>query len=109
MRIQCITCREKGTMLDNLDRVEARLFVLAHFLVHLGDFFWACLPLLFCCYRLLCVLTVLNVVCIYVELLLLSLHAFGFCFWSIFFYYFCFIQCSFIFLLILCGVINKAL
>ena len=80
------------------------------------EIFGACLGLLFGCYCLLCVLTVLNVVCIYVEVLFLSLYALGFCFWSFFFYYFCFIQCSFFFsprriffLLILCGVINTAL
>ena len=27
--------------------IEARLFVLAHFLVYVGDFIWACLALLF--------------------------------------------------------------
>ena len=66
--------------------VEARLFVLAHFHAYLEDFFGACLAMLFGCYCLLYVFTVFNVVCIYVELLFLSLYAFGFYFWPIFFW-----------------------
>ena len=68
--------------------------MLAHFLVYLGGFSRACLALLFGCYCLLCVFTVFNLVtvvnvCVYVELLLLSVYAFGFHFWPIFTYYFC--------------------
>ena len=65
---------------------EARLFELAHALVYLGDFFGACLAFLLSCYCVLCIFTVFNVVCIYVELLFLSLYAFGFYFWPIFFW-----------------------
>ena len=70
---------------------EARLFLLAQFPCVSWRFCLGILALFWGIYILFYVVTVLNAVCIHIDVRFLSLYAFGFYFWPIVFYKFCII------------------